>query len=293
MRRGRHPRQLPFVLGSNLVGIAHKCGAAALRSGIRPGMRVAGIVPGGTYAKFVTASAVHLMTVPPSLDPSDVACLLAIYLPAFQALHHGRSRPYRYSHSILSGRSILITNGSSLQAQAVVRLAHIAGAKDVFLVAPRKHFNILEKLDVTLLEDDPEVWLSIVEGEIDVAIDLDFPNNFEAVQESLVAKGRLVCSYPILREEEEENWIDQVATVVDYYQLFMMTRATLFDFYESAKQYPRELNDDFRFLLHLLHTRQIRPQIESYVKLADIPKAHRKIEKEPVSGPVVCEPWKE
>jgi NADPH:quinone reductase-like Zn-dependent oxidoreductase len=294
MRRGNHSSvELPFLLGSNLVGIVHQCGAAAKRYGIRTGMRVAAIVPGGAHAKFVTVSASKLMIVPSHLDASDVACLLAIYLPAFQTLHHGRTRPYRYARNSLKNRTVLITNGSCLQAQAMVRLAHLAGAKEVILIAPRKRFESLVKLNASVLEDDPEVWLPVVEGEMDVVIDLDFPNQFEAVQEALTPKGRLVCSYPILPQEEEESWIDQLSTAVDYYQLIMMKRATLFDFCESAKQYPMELKEDFKFLLNLLHLRQIRPHIESYVKLIDVPMAHIQMETEILTGAIVCEPWKE
>lgn len=125
-----------IILGCNIVGTVQKCGSAAESYGITPGMRVAAIVKQGGNAKFITVSAAKLMSIPRNLDPSDVACILAVYLPAFQALHHGRARPYRYSRSILRGRKIFV-NGSTLQAQAVARLAHLAGVTEVFLAAPR------------------------------------------------------------------------------------------------------------------------------------------------------------
>ena len=70
-----------------------------------------------------------------------------------------------------------------------------------------------------------------------------------------------------------------------------MKRATLFEFAEYIEQYGDELRDDLDFLLQLLTKRQIRPGIDRFISLQDIPAAHNEILNKPLTGTIVCEPW--
>jgi NADPH:quinone reductase-like Zn-dependent oxidoreductase len=271
----------PYVCGSSFVGVVHRCEASAEDFGLRPGSRVASIVKWVSNSKFVSLPPDNLLPVPKHLDASDLACLISSYLPAFEALHHGRSRPYRYSRTCLEGRRILITGGATAEAQALLRLAKLAGAEKVYVIAPKNHHSIIEKKRGGALLEDPDDWLQEVQCRMDIIIDYAFPENFSSIQEALSRKGRLVS---VPKKE---------VSVLDRYTLSSMKRATLFDFGEYAEQNRRDLLEDMDFLFQLLDTRKIRPQIDRFVALKDIPAAQKEMRMKPITGIIVCEPWKE
>jgi NADPH:quinone reductase-like Zn-dependent oxidoreductase len=282
----------PFALGSNFVGIVHRCSPEAERLGITPGTRVAAIVKWGSNSKYVSAPVENLVVVPKEFDAADMACLLSTYLPAFLALHHGRARPYRYTDTCLKGRRILVTGGATLEAQALIRLAHLAGASEIYVVAPNEDFPVLKKLQCAVLGEHPDEWLHIVENRMHVVIDFDFPHNFSAVCASLATRGRLVCSSPITNSIEK-GWLPELESIYEYSRLSMMKRATLFDMVENAQTYDGEVVEDFRFLLKMLSTRRIRPNIDRFINVKDVGKAHEEMMTTALTGAIVCEPWKE
>ena len=290
MRKTVTSGRLPVLMGSNLVGFIRKTSPAAEELGLRVGARVAAIVKGGGNAKYAWVPPSQLIPVSKHLDPSDVACLLALYLPAFQTLHHGRPRPNRYSRTGLSDKRILITGGASAEAQAMIRLARLAGAAEMYVVAPCDHESILKRHPVQYLDEAGD-WVEEVRGRMDIVVDLNFPHDLSSVQEAMAPRGRLTCVHADTASTSK-HWTDQLFGLLDYYYLLTTKRATLFNFAESAFTEHAELEEDFRFLLRLLSTRQIRPQIDRYIKLADVPQAHCDMEDQVLVGAIVCEPWR-
>jgi NADPH:quinone reductase-like Zn-dependent oxidoreductase len=282
----------PFVLGSNFIGIVHRCSPQAELVGITPGTRVAAIVKWGASSKYVSSPVENLVVVPKTLDAADMACLLSTYLPAFQALHHGRARPYRYTDTCLKGRRILLTGGATLEVQALVRLARLAGATEIYVVAPQEHFSVLNKLQVTVLGGHPDEWLPLVRNRMHVVIDFAFPRNFSAVCDSLARRGRLVCSSPITNSTEK-GWMSELDSIYEYSRLSMMKRATIFDIVENVQTYNGEVKEDLSFLLKMLSTRRIRPHIDRFIKVKDVGTAHEEMQTTALTGAIVCEPWNE
>lgn len=125
-----------------------------------------------------------------------------------------------------------------------------------------------------------------------VVIDLAFPRNFSAVCESLAYHGRLVCSAPT-PNALEKSWMSDFDNIVEYSKLSMMKRATLFDRVENVQTYREDVVQDLRFLLKLLSTRKIRPSIDRFIKVKDVPQAHQEMQASALTGAIVCEPWKE
>lgn len=274
----------PFVCGSNFVGIVHYAGEAADDYGIELGSRVAAIVRWGSNTKYVSIPPEHLWIVPKSLDASDIACLVSSYLPAFEALHHGRARPYRYSRSCLRGRRVLVTGGGTVEAQALARLAKHAGAEVVYVTCPKSHRSLVSKSHAAPLSQNPDEWMEDVKGQMDIIVDYEFPRSFANIRQALSKQGRLVCVY--------KSPVGGVAAVVDRYQLSTIPRATLFDFELYVRKYRDELREDLNFLLSLLEKRQIRPRIDRYIALQDIPATQEAMKSKPLTGTIVCEPWK-
>lgn len=178
------------VPGTNFVGVVHKSDGHAEENGIRPGSRVAGLMPSGANARYISVPSHVLHTIPKHLDSADVCAILSTFLPAFSALHHGCCRPHRYSRSFLKGRKVLIVGCESQEAHAAVRLAQIAGATNIYVTAPKTHSKVLEKYGASVLGEDPKEWLPHVKRQCDVVLDYQFPNNFHEVRAALARKGR-------------------------------------------------------------------------------------------------------
>lgn len=277
----------PFEIRNNFVGIIKVVAPEAKELGLRPGMRVASIAKCEFNEKDINVPVDHLYIVPKALDAADMAALFAYYLPAFQALHHGRSRPSRYSRISLKGRRILVTGGSRLEAQAVLRLARLAGATELYVIAPIDYHPLLGKIEgLKLLEDFPrDGWLPQVRGSMDLVIDYEFPDSLRSIRQALAPKGRLVC-IPTKRGP-------LLSSMYEQYKVSSIKRASLFDFSEGLKLDLEDTHKDVQYLLKQLTDRHIRPSIDRIVKLNDVPMLFDKIQGCPLSGAIICEPIKE
>jgi NADPH:quinone reductase-like Zn-dependent oxidoreductase len=288
---------LSTLLESHFVGVVRECPDDAEEMyGITRGSRVASIYPWGANAKFVSVPVDSLVAVPKDLEAADLSCLFSFYLPAFQILHHGRGRPYRYSRPCLKGRRLLITGGASLMAQAVIRLAKLAKAGEIFVTAPREHHLILTRLGVAALDEKPDSWLPVVDHSMDIVLDFEFPKHFSSIQQALSPRGRLVCSPQSRSDADGFSCIpSRLVNIFELFKLSGVKRATFFDFaVENAEQNRDGLWEDMKFLVKHLFSRQIRPQIDRIITLKDIPQVFREMQKreEPLSGAIICEPWK-
>ena len=268
------------------MGVVSECGHTAKVFGITPGARVASVSKSEFLAKHMAISPKHLVTVPKTLDAADVASVMSSYLPAFQALHHGRSRPYRYLRGCLKGKRILVTGGITVVSQALVRLAEMAGAAEIFWVAQKEHHSAVRGgRKVVMLDEDPDTWLPTAYSHMDIVIDYEFPRNFSLVRQTVAKKGRLVC-VPRGKMTLLNGFLEQV-------ELSAMKRATIFDFKDSIFTYRDALWEDTSFLLRLLANRQVRPDIDRYVSFKEIQCAHDEVLTKPIAGSIICEPWKE
>jgi NADPH:quinone reductase-like Zn-dependent oxidoreductase len=293
-----HPTASHRVLGSNFVGIVHHSSPSAEKSGFEPGTRVASIVDGGSNARYVSIGAEKLIKVAKHLDAADVACLISAYLPAFQALHHGGPTSRRYTKNSLLGKKVLIVQGASPEAQALVRLARLAGASEIYVTASKDHFWQLEKSGCTLLEEYPDDWLQEVYEGMDLVVNYEFPRYFCETKSALAPNGRLVCCAP-MHTSGDESWITYIESMLGYLQLLTMKRATVFDFAENHELEQDQVRDDLSHLLKLLSARKVRPEIDRYIKLSDVPKTYERMRKErrqgcmAFPGTIICEPWRE
>lgn len=296
MRRGVSAEAVsfPFVLGSNFVGVIHNSGPSAEKLGLKPGARVASITKWGSNSKYVTIPATCLSIVPKHLDAAEVVATISTYLPAFQALYHGSKREKRYHRANLSRRKVLVTGGASLEVQATLILARLAGASELYTTAPRHHFTYLKRLSgVTVLDENPKEWKAMLKGKMDVVVDYDYPKNLKYVQRSLQTKGRLVCIAEKKDAIEASDWASTIESFLSMTQLSLTSRGSVFDFSQNVEQHPDDLREDIDFLLKLLSARQLRPKIDRFIGLSEVPRAHQEMQTLPVSGAIICEPWKE
>ena len=291
------------ILGSNFVGVVIRCcKQVEERYNIEPGDRVASMVRWGANAQYVSIPAEHLIQVPRHLDSADIASLISFYLPAFEALNFGRGRRFRYLNTSLSGKKVLIvTEGATLGVQSLISLARVQGSREIFVAAPKEHHKLLRKLGVATLDEDPSDWFSAVVNTMDVVVDMAFPKNFSAVKQTVTHEGHLICNPKSKAEAKDPGgWscTPSVPMELDYllerYQLSFMDHANLFDYKEYVTQFRSEVFEDMRFLLELLSTRKLRPKVDRFITLKDIPSARKELKRSrPLAGAIICEPWKE
>jgi NADPH2:quinone reductase len=288
IRQGIFSNQLetPFVLGSNFVGIVH-------HGALPKGTRVAALTKTGSNARYISASPDDLVKVPKRFDSSEVACIISSYLPAFQALHHGRSQIRKHSKDSLKGKKILLTEGvSMLETQAMVQLAFTAGAASVYVICqPHFHNYVRMYLNAKPLGVKFKDWFSVVEGRMDIIIDYDYSYNRTDIADALAPEGRLVWfAHPPTKHSG--NFAD-FHNVMDMASICSLTRGSIYDVYENWEFYREESKEDLKFLFGLLTSRKIRPKIDRYINLNGIRNAHEELLNGGIFGAIICEPWKE
>lgn len=262
--------------GTNFVGVIRQCdGALAEQYGLEVGSRVAAIAKWATKSQHIAIASDRLWPVPKHVDSADVTSLMAAYLPAFTALHHGRARPYSYSITCLTGRRLLITGGLTVESRALIRMAKLAGVEEIFVHGKGE----MKDKQVHMLDD----WGWVVEGSIDIVVDYCFPNKFESLRKALARHGRLVCV------SDQQQRMQGFGQNFEQWQISKMKRATLLDFAEHVRVNREQVRADMNYLLEMLSSRYIRPKIDRYVSLEELSAMNNELQKKPLTGAVVCE----
>ncbi|WP_238656152.1 NADP-dependent oxidoreductase [Paenibacillus piscarius] len=120
--------QLPLVLGNEVAGIVTEVGGKVRH--FKPGDRVMGMIPRGSYMDYVAVEEDLLAVIPESLSFEEAGAAPAVALPAWQALfEHGQLQP---------GQRILIQAGAGGVGHAAVQLAKQHGA---YVIATARDYN--------------------------------------------------------------------------------------------------------------------------------------------------------
>ena len=294
-----------LIRQSNFIGEVTKVPLQGNIGRLEPGDYVTSIRKCATSTRTAMAPANSLIPLPGKLDPGEAAAVVSIFLPAFSALHHGH-RKSRYLKSSLKGKSVLVTGGFRLDAQAVAKLALWGGAERVYILddAVKSRRDVPGK-GVTVLPHDPEKWLPELYQQMDVVIDYHFPRYFQNVLESMKDDGRLVCLSKAYKRQNddwkadlEEGWFSGLENIVETAAFCFMRRSYLFNYDEICTHYEDELKEDLAFLMRLLEKRQIRPHIDRFVTRQDIRRVREEMKMNAnnqckASGTIICEPWRD
>lgn len=124
----KFPVQLPLVLGIDVAGIVKEIGEKVRH--FKPGDRVMGMVPMGSYADYVAVEEAHLAVIPESLSFEEAGAAPTVALTAWQAL-------FEYGH-LQPGQRILIQAGAGGVGHAAVQLAKQHGA---YVIATARDYN--------------------------------------------------------------------------------------------------------------------------------------------------------
>lgn len=124
-RSGQYPRELPFILGSELCGTVAEIGDGA--DGFRIGDRVVSASASGGYAEFAAAPASLTAHVPDGVSSEVAASVLLKGLTAHYLL--------KSVYSVQAGDTVLVHAGAGGVGLILTQWAHLLGARVITTVS--------------------------------------------------------------------------------------------------------------------------------------------------------------
>jgi NADPH:quinone reductase-like Zn-dependent oxidoreductase len=191
IRRGQWyvMQNLPFIPGSDIVGTILSLGSdAAKNSTFQVGDKVASIVSSGGNAKYITIPYQSIIRVPAEVEDTTALSMLSNYVPAREALDLSRKW-----NTPLTGANVLIIGGNGPSGLAMIELALLEAA-NVYTTADERHHAHLTSLGVKCFPINPEKWLPMLQGKMDVVLDSVCIDMYDSSQKALNATGTLVCT---------------------------------------------------------------------------------------------------
>jgi len=125
-RSGQYPRQVPFVIGSEVCGTVEALGEGA-GEGFSIGDRVASAAASGAYAEYATAPAFLTAKVPDGVTSDVAASVLLKGLTAHYLL--------KSVYPVQSGDAVLVHAGAGGVGLILTQWAHLLGARVITTVS--------------------------------------------------------------------------------------------------------------------------------------------------------------
>jgi len=162
----------------------------------------------------------------------------------------------------------------------------------VYATAKEKSYKLVEEAGGIPLAKDPRQWYSLLAGKMDVVISVDAHDKsrselmYEHMQ-TLNKNGRLVLM------EGPEGECGKVVELhkVDDQSVGTARKLHHYNVFHSWETDMRQGKRDLCHLMKLLGEDAIRPKIFERVPLTKVSRAQQVIDKTPMSGFILCEPW--
>lgn len=215
-------------------------GDEAALNGFDYGDAVAACCRTGGNARYCILHYKDLSPAPGNVDSAQAACIISTYMTAYQALH--RCKP-RGPKQTLEGVNILVTGANGPIGQAVIELAHRAGASKIFATAAKKYHAKLNDLGVCPLPLDAALWLPLLEGKMDIVIDGICQDAYKSPRAALNKNGHLIVIGMTLLMNTAQTQI--CGTPLDialarFKAGWLMSNTTRYCPYESSQKRPAE-----------------------------------------------------
>ncbi|HWX99174.1 MAG TPA: quinone oxidoreductase [Mycobacterium sp.] len=189
-RSGQYPRELPFVIGSEVCGTVEALGEGA-GEGFSVGDRVASAAASGAYAEFTTAPAFLTAKVPDGVTSDVAASVLLKGLTAHYLL--------KSVYPVQSGDAVLVHAGAGGVGLILTQWAHLLGARVITTVSTPEKARMSKEAgadEVLSYPDDPAQFAqqirALTEGAgVAVVYDGVGATTFDASLASLAVRGTL------------------------------------------------------------------------------------------------------
>ena len=284
IRKGLYPdvrEKPPFVPGYDLVGIVDAVGPEV--TGFVMGDRVADLTTIGAYAEYICLPAARLTRVPDGVSDEDALAMILSAVTPYQMLH----RVARATR----GQRILIHGAGGAVGTAMLQLARDAGITAFGTDVAGKHDLIRSFGGVPIDAEAPDLAGAIgdaVGNGVDIVFD---PLGGESLSRSLHAltPGGMLVAFGFTNEVLGRGG----SIPFDFVKLKLWDwlpngHATAFySIGAMRRSHPEWFREDLSRLFDMLAQGRFDPAVAEVVPLADVRRAHERIEAGEVAGKLV------
>lgn len=284
IRKGMYPDvedKPPFVPGYDLVGVVDALGHGV--DGFVPGDRVADLTTIGAYSEYVCLPAEQLTRVPEGVRDEDALAMILSAVTPFQMLHRvARAK---------TGQSILIHGAGGAVGTAMLQLAQQAGITAYGTDLAAKH-DLVRSLGATPIDAGAADVDAAIRDAVGDGVDFVFdPLGGESFPRSMHAlrPGGMLVAFGFQNEVLGRGG----SIPMDFVKLKLWDwlpngHATAFySIGAMRRKHPDWFKQDLAALFTLLADGRIDPAMAEVVPLADVRRAHERVEAGDVQGKLV------
>lgn len=281
--------KMPYTPGYDVVGTVDAIGDGA--ADIAIGDRIAALTLFYGYARYVCIPAEQAVKIPTQLNAPQAVALVLNYTTAWQML--------RRAAMVRGGESILVYGGSGGVGSALLDLAkhlRLVVAADV----PARWQNALRDHAAFMFDDRQapahDRLRQFRPGGFDVAFDSIGGSHVWRTRALVARRGKLVAFgvSSAVKAGGKRNLADvaRLGLLLGVAKVWRRPRVELFATDQRVKvpALRREINEDLRELIGLLHARKIAPRIGAVFALHEAQRAHELLESGNNIGKIVLTP---
>jgi NADPH:quinone reductase len=279
-RLGRYPA--PAGYPQNIPGIEFAGEVEAIGDEVRRwqvGDRVFGIIGGGGQSQFVTVPESHLAPIPSNLNWAEAGAVPEVFMTAHDALFT--------QCGLTTGESVLIHAAGSGVGAAAIQLVRAAGAfaygtsRTADKLDKAKEFGLTESV---VASSDPMEFLPSVrrwtnDAGVDVVLDLVGAAYLKANLAALAMKGRLIFVGTTSGAKAEIDLSIAMTKRLRIMGTALRTR-TLEEKATATRLFAEHV-------VPLLASGAVRPVIDTVFPMAEVSKAHQRLESNESFGKAV------
>ncbi len=284
IRKGMYPdvrETPPFVPGYDLVGVVDAVGGSA--DGLAVGDRVADLTTIGAYSEYVCLPAERLTPVPDGVADEDALAMILSAVTPYQMLH----RVARLD----AGQSLLIHGAGGAVGTAMLQLARDAGIT-AFGTDVAAKLDLIGTLGATAIDAGSGDLDGAIRDAVGAGVDAVFdPLGGESLSRSLHAlrPGGILVAFGFQNEVLGRGG----SIPLDFVKLKLWDwlpngHATAFySIGAMRRRHPDWFKADLAALYTLLAEGRFDPEVAEVVPLADVRRAHERVEAGDVRGKLV------
>lgn len=281
------------VPGMNIVGTVMIAGPEAT---FKEGDRVATVVQTGGNARFTVCASKILLKIDERDEAHRTCAILAAYMPAFALIQQGAgNESERYRLNPMFGQDVFVNGGMSNNGQAVIHLARLFGAQNIYATGKQNDYRHLSEIGALPLPLNNKSAMKEYGISIDVVIDTTSFEMLDLLSPMRVPGGRVVFDqYGDISKNGKHGFRSKMDLVLLYGKTFMARNCHVCDYLHNFHEHFDVFQNDFDHLRGMMHRNEnskLDPAIVTTLNLHDVPNAHFKLEKSNVNGVLTCDPW--
>ncbi len=284
IRKGLYPDvkdKPPFVPGYDTVGVVDSLGAGV--TGWSLGERVADLTTIGAYSEYLCLPADRLTRVPEGVADEDALAMILSAVTPWQMLHRvARMR---------AGQRLLIHGAGGAVGTAMLQLARDAGIAAFGTDVTAKH-DLIRQLGGTPIDAEAPDEAAAIRAAVGEGVDVVFdPLGGDSLSRSLQAlkPGGMLVAFGFQNEVLGRGG----SIPLDFVKLKLWDwlpngHATAFySIGAMRRQHPDWFREDLATLFSMLAEGRIAPAVAEVVQLAEVRRAHERVEAGEVQGKLV------